>query len=182
VKDEFKNPWQKLSSRMVYQNPWFSLREDKVLNPSGKSGIYSVIEPKKAVGVLAVNEAGNIILIGQYRYPTECYSWEIIAGGSEANESVLDTAKRELQEEAGYKASVWRPLSREIHLSNCFTNERAHLYLATELHAVTATPDETEELKVKELELRTIIEMIEEGIIVDAMTIIAIYRYQASLT
>ena len=53
--DETKNPWQTLSSTRTYENPWISVREDQVIDPSGKSGIYGVVSPKNlALGVLPI--------------------------------------------------------------------------------------------------------------------------------
>jgi 8-oxo-dGTP pyrophosphatase MutT (NUDIX family) len=172
-----ENPWRTLSSRTVYQNPWFRLREDKVLNPKGGEGIYAVVEPKRAVGVLAVTHTENVVLVGQYRYAMECYSWEIIAGGSETGEDLLFTAKRELREEAGLEAESWSELQPEIHLSNCFTSERGYIYLAQNLKSVPAAPDDTEELRIRECSLSEVRAMIDSGEIVDAMTIIAIFKY-----
>ena len=102
-----ENPWKRIESRTVYTNPWLTLREDRVIRPDGKSGIYTVVETRIATGVVALTPDEEIYLIGQYRYPTEEYSWEIVEGGSDPGEDPLDTAKRELREEAGLVAAQW---------------------------------------------------------------------------
>ena len=67
---EPSNPWTTLSRRLVYENPWIRVREDQVLRPDGQPGIYGVVEFKnRAVGVLPVDEGGDVWLVGQYRYP-----------------------------------------------------------------------------------------------------------------
>src|SRR5918911_392385 len=98
--DETVNPWGKISTRVVYDNPWIKVREDVVIRPDGEQGIYGVVHFKNvAVGVLAV-EGEEVYLVGQYRYTLERYSWEIVEGGCPEGEEPLEAAKRELEEEA----------------------------------------------------------------------------------
>ena len=170
------NPWKKISSREVYKNPWISLREDQVINPSGNPGIYSVIETRIATGVVAIDTEDKVILVGQYRYPTDMYSWEIPEGGGEDGESPLDAAKRELLEETGVVAANWRPLGGEIHLSNCYSSERAYLFLATELTFGAQKTEETEKIAVKKLPFSEVLELVDSGGIKDGLSIIAILR------
>ena len=171
-----KNPWQTLSSRVVYQNPWISVREDQVIRPDGKAGIYGVVDCRVATGVIAINESGEICLVGQYRYATDQYSWEIIEGGAELNESPQVAAMRELKEEAGIIAKTWRPLGGEIHLTNCHSSERGYLFLATDLSTVAAEPEGTEVLELRWVTPEIAKEMIVRGEISDALTVIALSR------
>lgn len=170
------NPWKTLSSKQVYKNPWISVREDQVITPNGKPGIYGVVESKVATGVVALDDDNNIILVGQYRYPTKVYSWELPEGGAEPSESPLVAIKRELKEEAGISAKNWEPLGDEIHLSNCFTAERAFLFLARNLTQTESSPDETEQLQVKKIPIKEALQMVLNGKIYDALTIIGILR------
>lgn len=59
------NPWKTLHSRIAYENPWLRLREDRVLRPDGHEGIYSVVELRPSVGIIAINENQEIVLVGQ---------------------------------------------------------------------------------------------------------------------
>jgi len=172
------NPWKTHSSREIYRNPWLRLREDQVTRPDGKPGIYSVIETRVATGVVAVDADDQIYLVGQYRYPTEVYTWEIPEGGAELGEDPLVAIKRELREEAGVTAAHWEPLSHEIHLSNCMSAERTFIYLAKNLTITDSEPDGTEVIQVKKLHLSECLEMIERGEIVDAMTIMGLLLYE----
>ena len=172
------NPWKTLSSNKIYTNPWISLREDQVLRPDGTPGIYSVVEARVATGVIAIREDSKICLVGQYRYPTNCYSWEIPEGGAEINEEPLTAIQRELEEEAGLVAQEWNLLLKDIQLSNCYTNERAFLYTASNLSIVSAHPEVTEQLTIRWESLETIQSMIEDGEITDALTILGIFAYQ----
>lgn len=171
-----KNPWKTLSSREVYCNPWLRLREDKVIKPNGTNGVYGVVETKIATGVVAITKDEQIYLVGQFRYPTNVYSWEIPEGGAEKGELPLEAAKRELREEAGVEASSWEQLGSEVHLSNCISNERSFLFLARDLREVGTDPDDTEVLSVKKLPFAEAVSMVDSGKIFDAMSIIGILR------
>jgi len=173
-----KNPWKTLSTKTVYENPWIHVREDQVVRPDGKTGIYGVVSTRIATGVVALTEQNEIYLVGQYRYPTNMYSWEIIEGGSEKNEEALSAAKRELEEEAGLVADEWSELGHEFHLSNCFSSEIGRVFIAQKLRKVKSNPDATEILELKKVPFLEALRMVDSGEIVDAVTIIALFRLQ----
>ena len=171
-----KNPWTILNQKKVYENPWISLTEYDVLNPSGNKGIYGKVSFKnRAVGVVALDQELNVYLVGQYRFTLDQYSWELPEGGSPFEETLLDTAKRELLEETGITAQHWEHIL-DIHLSNSVTDEVGALYLATELSFGEAEPEDTEELALKKLHLDSAIDMIYSGEITDALTIAGLLR------
>jgi 8-oxo-dGTP pyrophosphatase MutT (NUDIX family) len=169
-----ENPWKRLDSRTVYANPWMSVREDRVVRPDGKEGIYGVVQTRVATGVVAITPSLDVYLVGQYRYPTDVYSWEIVQGGTDAGEEPIEACKRELQEEAGLIAKTWRPLGGEVHLSNCISSEVGFIFLAEGLTHTESSPDGTEVLHVKTVPLREAIRMAVTGEIVDAVSVIGI--------
>ena len=171
-----RNPWTTVASREIYRNPWIRVREDSVVCPDGRPGLYGVVETKVATGVAALDEHGNILLIGQYRYPMHEYSWEIVEGAAEPGEDPLTGAKRELEEEGGLLASDWRPLGAEVHPSNCFSSERALLFEARGLSRVAPHPDANEVLQRKWMPLAEAVSLVEASGIKDALSIIAILR------
>src|SRR5580658_7831539 len=88
----YQNPWKTIESRTAYENAWLRVREDQVIRPDGKPGIYGVIEIRPSVGVVALNERDEIVLVGQWRYTLNRYSWEIPRGGSRADETDMQQA------------------------------------------------------------------------------------------
>jgi 8-oxo-dGTP pyrophosphatase MutT (NUDIX family) len=175
--DEPANPWRTLSSRSVYDNPWVSVREDEVIRPDGRPGIYGVVHFKNvAVGVLAV-EGEEVYLVGQYRYALDEYSWEIPEGGCPEGEDHLTAARRELEEETGLRARVWTRLGR-AHLSNSVSDELAVWFLATGLTQGERRPEGTERLRVRRVSLLEAYRMVDEGEITDAISLLALMQYR----
>lgn len=170
------NPWQTLSTRLVYENPWIRLREDQVINPAGNPGIYGVVMYRNiAVGVVPVDEEDHTWLVGQYRYTHHRYEWEIPEGGCPEGESLEECAARELKEETGLIAERYQHLA-ELQLSNSTTDEVAHLFIATGLRQAEAEPEETEKLSVRRLPVDEAIRMAMEGEIRDAMSVTALLK------
>ena len=175
--DDAENPWKTLSSRVVYDNAWIRVREDQVIRPDGRPGIYGVVHYKNiAVGVVPVDGDGSIHLVGQYRYALNRYSWEIPEGGCPEGEDPLSTAKRELAEETGFTAQNWRLLG-EADLSNSVSDETAVFFLATELTAGEAEPEGSEVFQRKKVSLAEALEMIDDSSITDALSILALLHY-----
>lgn len=176
-----RNPWKTVSTRTVYTNPWITVREDQVIRPDGNPGIYGVVETRIATGVIALTPQFEVFLVGQYRYPTGIYSWEIIEGGADPGEPPLEAAKRELREEAGVLATEWEQLGDEVHLSNCFSSERALFYLARGLTETEREPEGTEVLQIRTAPLVECLGMVDRGEIKDAMSVIALLRLERQL-
>ena len=146
--NETGEPWRRGESRVVYDNPWIRVTEHQATAPTGHRATYGVVGFKNlALAILPVHEDGSVTLIGQARFPAADYSWELPEGGGPLGVDPLESAKRELQEEAGLEAAHWRPIL-QAQLSNSVTDERAIGYLATDLSPVASQPDETELLAV----------------------------------
>lgn len=169
------NPWKTLSTRLIYQNPWIRLREDEVITPAGKSGIYGVVETKPAIGIIPLSDDLHTYLVGQFRYTLNTYSWEIPEGGGKDGEDTREGAKRELLEETGLQAGKWTFLGT-LYTSNSFTDEVGYLYLAEYLQQGLAQPDHTEELQIKRLPFLEAWQMVLDGEIKDSLAIIGLMR------
>lgn len=177
-----ENPWQITSESEVYDNPWISLTEYQVINPSGNPGIYGKIHFKNmAIGVLPLDDEMNTYLVGQYRFPLNQYSWEMPEGGGPIGTDPLESAKRELLEETGLKADSWTEIQR-LHLSNSVSDELSILYLARGLQQFEPEPEDTEQLTIKKLPFAKAYQMVCNGEITDAMTIAAVLKVQLMIT
>ncbi len=177
VDQPYKNPWTTRSAREIYANAWIALTEYQVINPSGKDGIYGKVHFKnKAIGIVALDENQNTFLVGQYRYTLNEWSWEIPEGGSPLHVDVLDSARRELQEETGLTAERWTLIQR-AHLSNSVSDEEGFIFLAEGLSAGKQSLEETEaDLKVWKLPFEEALQMVMDGGITDSLSVMGILR------
>lgn len=168
------NPWKTHASRVVYQNQWIRVREDEVTRPDGGEGVYGVIEIRPSIGVIAINERDEIVLVGQWRYPHNHYSWEIPRGGSHAGEiDMLTVAQRELAEEAGIVAQNWERLGA-VDCCNGVVDDLQTLYLASGLSATERAPDPEEEIAVCWKPFGEAVEMALDGRITEVSSIAGI--------
>src|SRR5260370_32174483 len=121
--NETKNPWTVLSRETVYENEWIRVHHQEVLSPAGGPGIYGTVHFKQqATGVVPIDENGNVILVGQFRFPLNAYSWEIPEGGGAHSATALESAQRELREECGVVAANWKEIL-VMDLSNSVSDE-----------------------------------------------------------
>ncbi len=172
-----RNPWRTLGSRIVYDNPWLSLREDEAVSPGGEDARYAVVGFKNlAIGVVPLEPDGTLHLVGQWRYPLGRFSWEIPEGGGDPD-APLDEAKRELREETGLEAAHWREILR-LHLSNSVTDEAGVIYLATGLtHAGPPDRDHSEaDMEQVRIPFAKALNRALHGDITDALTVAALLR------
>lgn len=171
-----ESPWVTRDSREVYRNQWMAVREDEVITPTGTAGIYGVVSKSMALGVVAIDDRDHVVLVGQWRYPHDRWSWELPEGGLDGEEEPLAGIQRELAEEAGLAAASWEQLTEHpVALSNSMTDELALLWLATDLseHDVPSD-DPTEDLQVIRVPFADALAACLDGRIEDAMTILGL--------
>lgn len=174
--NEDHNPWTTLSDETVYDNPWIKVTSHNVLNPNGGHGIYGKVHFKNlAIGVIPIFENGDTLLVGQYRYPLNAYSWEIPEGGGKLGVDPLLSAKRELVEETGLIANQWTKLL-EMHLSNSVSDEFSIIYIAEGLTQGESQPEETEQLQIKRVSISEAFNMVMRGEITDSMSVAALLK------
>lgn len=170
-----KNPWKTLSSKIVYQTPFFRVRQDEVIRPNGEKGTYDVLETSGSVFILALDDEQKFPLIGQFRYPTGSYSLELPAGGRDkSSRNPLEDAKRELQEEVGLTAREWHEVGR-CYAFNGLSNEEMVTFIARDLKQTPQTEQEEEGiLEVRYVSFSEAFDMMKKGEINDAQCITAI--------
>jgi 8-oxo-dGTP pyrophosphatase MutT (NUDIX family) len=170
------NPWTTSSRRWVYENPWIRVREDQVVKPDGSPGIYGVVCTRPAVGVVALDDSGRVLLVEQWRYPLGRPSLEIPTGGSEPDEDVEAAARRELSEEAGVVAARWVGLGT-IDTSNGVSDEVGHLFLATGLRSdPDSRPQADEVLTRTRVDRDEAVRWAVSGAITESLSVAALLR------
>lgn len=167
-----KNIYKTLSRKLVYQNPWIKLWEDKIIRPDGKKGIYGWVHIPRTVGVIPIDDRGNVYLCKQFRYVFKNDSLEIPRGFVDQGETALQAAKRELKEESGVSAKKIIFLGK-IRTSIGVLDEEAKLYLAQKLTTGEWT-DKHEINSVVKISLKEAIRLVEKNKILDGLTIAAI--------
>ena len=172
-------PWRVRAVDIAFENPWIRIDDHDVVKPNGAPGAYGVVHFKNlAIGVLPIDAEGNVWLVGQHRFPSDRYSWELPEGGGPLSDDPLRSAQRELKEETGLIAANWAPICG-FDVSNSVTDERAVCYYAWGLTEGEASPDPTEDLAVKKISFTSLIDMVLSGDISDSLTIIMTLMAQA---
>ena len=173
---EQRGPWKKLKEEERYATPWISVSHHDIIDPSGREGIYGVVHFKNlAVGIIPLDEDGNTWIVGQYRYPIKAYSWEIIEGGGSRERPPLESARRELREEAGIEAARWTEVLR-MDLSNSASDEVAIIFVAQGLTFHEPEPDHNEELALRKLPFSEVVSMVMRGELRDSLTVAGVLK------
>lgn len=164
--------WRTKDSRIVYENPWISVREDAVTGPAG-DGIYGVVSMRHpAVFIVALDEQDRVCLVTLQRY-TVGRSVEVPAGGSDGEDPLL-AAQRELLEETGIQAATWTPIG-VMNALNGVTIAPEHVFLAEGLSAAEGSVQEEEGIdEVSWVPFEEVLERIADGRINDGETVAAI--------
>ena len=170
-----------LTSTTIYDGKVLHVCRDTVLLPNGVETGREYIRHVGAVAVLALTDAGEVILERQYRYPFHDVLVEIPAGKLNApDEDPAAAARRELQEETGLVAGTLIPLG-DFYGSPAILGERLRLFLATDLTAGRQHTDDDEFLEVFKMPLADLIEKILAGNIPDGKTQAAALRVREML-
>ncbi len=168
--------WQRLAHRPVYENPWVTVDEFDAVAPTGAKALYGLVGMKNlALGILPLHSDGTVTLVGQHRFPSGTYSWEIPEGGGGKDIDPLTSAKRELREEAGLEAQEWFQVL-DFDVSNSITDERGLGFLALDLSAVPVEPDDTEVFAIARVPFKEALAVAMAGHMRDLITLAMLLR------
>lgn len=167
-----KGPFKIIKSKIIYQNPWIKVYEDKIVRPDGKSGIFCVVEYSPGVSILALDEDKNVYLIKEYMYAIGRYDTMLPAGGVDKDETSLDAAKRELLGETGLTSDKWIELGESNPLT-MVVKAPFYNFLALDVRKVT---DGEKEIITLKRTLDEVIKMVEDGTISHSGTISTIFK------
>ncbi len=159
-----------VSSREIYSGQIVKLRVDIVRMPDGRKTTREIIEHCEAIAAIPVDDAGNILLVEQFRYAVGKTLLEVPAGGIEPGENNEDAVRRELREEIGYLPGKVTRLGG-FYSAPGFCTEYLHLYLATDLTPSPLHAEDTDSIKVVRVTVDRIYDLIASGSICDAKTI-----------
>lgn len=166
-----------LSSEKIYDGKIISLRKDKIVTDKGSEQYREVISHGGGAAILVVKD-GKILLERQFRYAYNEIIWEIPAGKRDKGEDFCETAKRELEEETGYRAEKLIKLF-EIYPTPGYTDEKIAIFKAEGLRNGEKHFDEDEDIISEWIPEEKVFGMIENGEIKDAKSLVALLWYKA---
>ena len=159
----------------IHRGRHFSFVTEDLTLPNGRRTEMAMVRHPGSIGVVPLFDDGSVLMEHQYRHCVRDYLLEIPAGTLEAEESPLACARRELEEETGYTAAEIIPLGR-THILPAYSDELIHLFMARGLAPARRNLDPDEIIRTREYPLERLLEMIADGEITDALTILDLQR------
>lgn len=179
--DEIEFIEETLESVQVFDGRLLKVYADRVRLPDGKESSREIIKHPGAVVIIAVLDNGKLLFERQFRYPLRRVFLELPAGKIDVGEHTLDTARRELREETGYKAKLWRHLG-SMHPAIGYADECIEIFWAQGLSYVGSELDHDEILEVSEMTIADALLAVRDGEITDAKTITALMWAEKTLS
>lgn len=167
---------KKLGGKEIYRGRIVNLYVDDVELPDGSRSKREVVRHCLASAILAINDKDEVLLERQYRYPYDEIITEIPAGKCDPGEDPMETAKRELEEETGYRSEEMIYLGK-IYPTCAYTDEVIHIFLAKNLVRTHQHLDDGESLEYDFVPMAELRRAIQENRIPDAKTLAALTFY-----
>jgi len=167
----------RVDGECVFDGRLLHARRDTVRLPDGGTATREYVAHPGAVLILPVRDDGRLVVERQFRYPLDRVFLEFPAGKLDPGESPLETARRELVEEAGFTARTWTPLG-VIHPVISYSTERIELWLAEGLEHVGSKLDPGEFLEIVALTEDELLAAWDRGEVTDAKTVAALFAWR----
>jgi ADP-ribose pyrophosphatase len=173
-----QEPPQLLKQRLFYEGRKFNFEVNRLRLPNRAEGDWECVRHPGGALAVPVTDAGELVLVRQYRFAVMGRLLEFPAGTVEPTETPEATIRREIQEETGYRADTWLPIGK-FPLAPGYSDELIYAYLATDLQPVSADPelgvDEDEDLEVVLMPPEQLEKAILAGEAVDAKSIASFF-------
>jgi ADP-ribose pyrophosphatase len=163
------------SKRTVFEGRVITVNVERVELPNGVTTDLEIIRHPGGAAVVAVNLAGEVCLLRQYRHAIDGWLLELPAGKLDDGEQPLLTAQRELLEEVGLSAERWTSLGEFVSSPGVFT-EIVHLFLATHLEQGKEQPEAEEVFEIHWMPLAQALSLALAGDIADGKTVVGLAR------
>jgi ADP-ribose pyrophosphatase len=168
-----------LERRSVLKGRVFDIGVERVVLPNGVEAQLEILHHPGAAAVVPLTDAGEIMLLRQYRHAAGAYLWEIPAGTLEKGEAPERCAARELEEEAGVRAGELIELGAVVPVPG-YSTEQIWLFVARGLQPSKQKLDRDELVTdVRATPVDEVLRWLVDGTISDAKTAVAIFRAQA---
>jgi 8-oxo-dGTP pyrophosphatase MutT (NUDIX family) len=169
-----------LSLTSLYRGRVIELNLERVQLPNGRAADLEIIHHPGGAAIVAIDAQHRVCLLRQFRHAANGWIWELPAGKIDQREPPLETAQRELAEEAGTTAQCWESLGDYLSSPGVFT-EVIHLFLATQLEAVPTRHEDHEVLEVHWLPFDAALAMARSGELRDGKSLAGIFRSAAKM-
>ncbi|HEX8287687.1 MAG TPA: NUDIX hydrolase [Pyrinomonadaceae bacterium] len=160
--------WTIKDTEKIYENDFFTVYEDKVIQPDGTDGTYATIKLPRGVGVLPIDDEGFVYMTKQFRYSAGRDTLEVVAGSVE-DEKPVDAAKRELKEELGITAEELIELGK-IELDNSIIKNEILIFTARGLNFGKPERESSEEMETVKIQFRDAVEKVFSGEIAHSLS------------
>jgi 8-oxo-dGTP pyrophosphatase MutT (NUDIX family) len=169
-----------IASHHIHSGRIIDVSTERLRYGNGREYDLDFVRHPGAAAVVAVDAAGRVCFVRQYRHGIADFLWEIPAGKLDPGEAPQACAVRELAEETGVQAALWTSLGQYLPAPGIFT-EVIHLYLARDLTVGAPAPDADEELELQWLPIEDAVGMLLRGEWNDGKTALALWRAQSQL-